>query len=216
MDSRLDQGELDELWDFSDPAASENAFRAAIDKAAPGSVARNELSTQLARSLGLQSRFDEADAVLDSIDGGSDPVVAVRIALERGRTRNSSGSPAEALALFMTAFELAVTVPDEFLAIDAAHMIAIADPERSAEWTLKALDMVAASTATRTKRWAVALHNNYGWSLFDDARFEQALTEFELAGDAATEYGTEEQRQYTREAIDEARAALSKPIEQQP
>jgi tetratricopeptide (TPR) repeat protein len=216
MDSRLDQGELDELWDFSDPAASENAFRAAIEKAAPGSVARNELSTQLARSLGLQSRFDEADAVLDSIDGGSDPVVAVRIALERGRTRNSSGSPAEALALFMTAFELAVTVPDEFLAIDAAHMIAIADPERSAEWTLKALDMVAASTATRTKRWAVALHNNYGWSLFDDARFEQALTEFELAGDAATEYGTEEQRQYTREAIDEARAALSKPIEQQP
>lgn len=54
-------------------------------------VARAVLETQLARALGLQARYDEADRVLERIDAPL-PAIRARASLERGRLRNSGGT----------------------------------------------------------------------------------------------------------------------------
>ncbi|HET6270577.1 MAG TPA: hypothetical protein VFE00_10955, partial [Arthrobacter sp.] len=112
----LDQQTLDRLWDFDNPGLSEARFRAAT--ADPGFDAdeRAELATQLGRAIGLQGRFEEADELLDSIDG-DEPTVAVRVLLERGRVLNSSGHAAMAVPLFEQAAELADHLDEEFLAV---------------------------------------------------------------------------------------------------
>ena len=58
-------GEIDGLWSFGDPAASEARFRAARSSAGPEDW--QELTTQIARSEGLQGRFLEAHATLGEI-----------------------------------------------------------------------------------------------------------------------------------------------------
>jgi hypothetical protein len=58
--------QLDDLWDFDDPAASEERFRSLLPRAraeARGAVL-GELLSQLARAQGLQRRFDDAEATL--------------------------------------------------------------------------------------------------------------------------------------------------------
>ena len=53
------------LWDFDDPAGSEQRLRSAAD-VAEGSQ-RLVLLTQVARALGLQERYDEGHALLDEL-----------------------------------------------------------------------------------------------------------------------------------------------------
>jgi hypothetical protein len=202
----LAQSVLDELWDFADPAGSEARLRTA----AAGSTdaeSRAELETQVARALGLQERFDEADAVLDTVSGDS-PVIAVRAALERGRLRNSSGDPSAAAALFRAAAEAAASAGLVFLRVDALHMLAIADTGHADEWTAEALRVLDDTTEPRTLRWHVSLHNNAGWTRFDSGDFAGAIAEFELAKDAATRWGTPQQVDWAEEALAETRAAL--------
>src|SRR5262245_19197293 len=101
----LAQTRLDELWDFSDAAASERRLRAEAEQETDAAT-RAELETQVARALGLPERFSEADAVLDAvaIDGAA---VAARAALERGRVRNSAGDPESAVPYFLAAVDAA-------------------------------------------------------------------------------------------------------------
>src|SRR3982751_2848571 len=89
----LDQGTLDHLWNFRDPAASEARLRAALLEEIYDADERAELATQLGRAIGLQGRLEEADALLDGIDG-DEPTVGVRVLLERGRVLNAGGAPA--------------------------------------------------------------------------------------------------------------------------
>lgn len=200
----ISQAALDELWDFSDPAGTENRMTA---KAASASGSdRAELRTQAARALGLQERYAEADAVLDAIDDG-DPAVRVRVALERGRVRNSSGSPDAAVPLFREAADAAASAGLVFLQVDALHMLAIADPARAEEHTAAAFAALATTEDARTLRWKVALHNNAGWSHLDAGRVPQAIAEFEASRDAAARWGTPQQVQWAEEAIAEARSA---------
>jgi hypothetical protein len=56
----ISQDLLDELWDFSDPKGSEQRLRAADTNRFALRTDRNELATQIARALGMQSRFAEA------------------------------------------------------------------------------------------------------------------------------------------------------------
>jgi tetratricopeptide (TPR) repeat protein len=202
MTDSIAQARLDELWDFGDARLSEQRFRHELGAVERDSVVEAELQTQLARALGLQERYVEADAVLDSI-GRTDGIVVARTLLERGRLRNSSGHPDAAVPLFEEALAAASAVGDDFLAVDAAHMLAIADPERSAHWTARALETVDETPDRRTRRWGVSLHNNSGWSLFGAGDLAGALAEFELAADAAREYGSEQQRLWAQEAIDQ-------------
>ena len=198
---RLDQAELDELWDFADPAGSQRRLRAAAEAAADP-IRAAELSTQIARAVGLQDRFDEAGSLLDAVQldtvNAAEPVVAARLGLERGRLLNSAGRPEDAVPWFVDALTAAEGADAVFLAVDAAHMLAIADPQRSQQWTRRGLDLVDGSADPRVGRWRGALHNNLGWDLHDQSRFPDALTHFEAALDAYRATGTAEQVRIAR------------------
>ena len=205
MDERLRPDRLDALWDFTDPEASADRF---AREPASSAVAAAELATQRARALGLGGRGDEAHGLLDALDV-TNPLVATRVALERGRLLNSAGRPDEAVPLFAEALRWAGLADDDFLAVDALHMLAIADQEGSDEWTARGIRAVEASTDARTQRWRIALHNNRGWRYFESGRFPEALEAFELAAVAARDYGTAQQQVWAQDAIDEARQALT-------
>jgi tetratricopeptide (TPR) repeat protein len=209
----LDQKTLDLLWNFEDPKLSEQRFREALADPRYDADERAELTTQLGRAIGLQGRYEEADALLDSIDG-DEPTVGVRILLERGRVLNSSGHAAMAVPLFEQAAELGDHLGEEFLAVDALHMLAIADSAHAEPWTRSALEYASTVHDERTKHWMVALHNNLGWTLQHAGRLTEALVEFQLAEQWTERVGTPAQQKYAREAIEECEQALAANTDQ--
>lgn len=196
----LNQETLDRLWNFDDPALSEARLRAAAADPAYDADERAELQTQVGRAIGLQGRYEEADALLDAIDG-DEPTVAVRVLLERGRLLNSSGHAEMSVPLFEQAAELSDHLGEEFLAVDALHMLAIADAAHSETWTRSALEYASTVRDDRTRRWLVALHSNLGWTLHDAGRCTEAMVEFQLAEQWAERIGTARQQELAREAI---------------
>ena len=203
----ITQEELDALWDFGDPPASEAAFRAAISST-DDEQTRAVLGTQLARALGLQERYDEADRVLERVDAPV-PAIRARVALERGRLRNSGGHPEDAVGFFTNAAAIAEAAGLPFVHVDALHMLGIAEPARSDAHTTAALAALEGVADRRTQRWRVSLHNNRGWALFGDGELTAALGEFEQALLDAEQYGTEEQQGWAREAIEECQEAIA-------
>ncbi len=176
--------DIAELWNFNDPAASERVFRDQL-KSATGDL-RLELLTQIARTYGLRSRFDEAHQLLDEIepqlkDAGGAP--RVRQSLERGRTFRSSGKPDQARPLFVAAWDLAQSSRLDGLAVDAAHMVALveANTEDQLAWNQRALALAERSSEPYAQSWKASLYNNIGWSLHDAGRFDEALRNFEAA-----------------------------------
>lgn len=200
---------LDELWDFGDPAGSGQRFAAAEASAARTDAERAELRTQRARALGLQQRFEDGHALLESLGEPADCAVRTRIALETGRLLNSAGRQAEAVPQFETAASTAESAGLLFLQVDALHMLAIADQSRPGEWARRGIDRALAAPDDRTRRWLVSLHNNLGWSQFEAGRLDEALTEFRQAQEWADRVGTRQQQTWAREAIEECAAAIS-------
>jgi tetratricopeptide (TPR) repeat protein len=188
--SQSDQ--IDALWDYDRPAASEAAFRRALDEQTDPAL-RLESLTQIARAQGLQRRFDEAHATLDAVEaqlGEATPCVRVRYLLERGRVYNSSRQPERAQPYFAEAWELASTAGADILAIDAAHMLAIIAPlEASLEWNQRALELAERSSAPRALHWRGSLSNNVGWIYHDAGDYEQALATFQKATAVRREEG---------------------------
>lgn len=176
----LDGHRLDTAWDFGDPAASEDRLRALLGEVGQETIAGAEVTTQIARALGLLDRFAAGHTLLDSIES-EDPIVVARIALERGRLLNSEGNPAAAEPYFRQAVEHAVLGDDDFLHVDALHMLAIADPAAAERWTESALAIAAASDDARVRRWIGSLQNNLGWSRHDAGRYPEALAAFQAA-----------------------------------
>ncbi|MGO4188251.1 hypothetical protein [Pseudarthrobacter sp. TAF60_1] len=197
----LDQVTLDRLWNFEDPKLSEQRFRDALADPTYNTDEKAELATQLGRAIGLQGRYEEADALLDAIDGEDEPTVGVRILLERGRLLNSSGHAAMAVPLFEQAAELGDHLGEEFLVVDALLMLAAADSAHAESWTRSALEYASTAHDPHTRRWMAGLHNNLGWMLHTAGRFTQALVEFQLAEQWAEQAGTRAQQQQAREAI---------------
>ncbi|HJW00246.1 MAG TPA: hypothetical protein VJ617_14240 [Arthrobacter sp.] len=204
----LDQETLDRLWKQKDPKLSEERFRDAAADPAYDADEKAELATQLGRAIGLQGRYEEADALLDSVDG-DEPTVGVRILLERGRVLNSSGHAAMAVPLFEQAAELSDHLGEEYLAVDALHMLAIADPTHAGLWTRSALEYASTAHDPHTRRWMAVLHINLGWSLHGEGRFTEALVEFQLAEQWAERTGTAAQQQHASEAIEACELALA-------
>lgn len=196
----LTQQTLDQLWDFEHPEIAEARFRAAMSDARYDPDEQAELGTQLGRAIGLQGRFEEADAVLDAIDG-DEPTVAVRVLLERGRVLNSSGHKEMAVPLLEQAAELADHLGEEFLAVDALQMLAAADTAHAETWTRSALEYASTVHDERTKRWLVALHSKLGWILHGAGRCAEAMVEFQLAEQWAVRVGTPQQQELARAAI---------------
>jgi tetratricopeptide (TPR) repeat protein len=173
---------IDALWDFESPATSETRFRAEIARHPAGSLAALEATTQLARAEGLQRRFAEADATLDAVAQQLERHPArlrVRYLLERGRVRNSSGAPADAVPLFQQALAAAErdTAPGAaFYRIDALHMLGIAAPPgERLDWDRKALAAAEAASDPRAQGWRGSLLNNLGWAEHERGRYEAAL-----------------------------------------
>lgn len=205
----LDQETLDRLWKQKDPGLSEQRFRDALADPAYDADEKAELATQLGRAIGLQGRYEEADELLDSVDGEEEPTVGVRILLERGRVLNSSGHAAMAVPLFEQAAELGDHLGEEYLAVDALHMLAIADSAHAELWTKSAIEYASTAHDPHTRRWMVALHHNLGWALHGAGRFTEALVEFQLAEQWAERAGTPAQQQHAREAIEACELALA-------
>jgi len=194
------QEQLDELWDYTDPAGSEQRFAEAAREQRSAPEARAELETQVARAMGMQSRFDEARQLLNRIIFDSPPVSS-RVLLELGRIHHSSGHPVEAMAHLTSARATAQRAGLAYLEIDALHMLALADTNNAAQWTEEALAVAEASADDHTQRWAVTLHTDLGWHLHDTANYEEALTQFSLAQGAAIRFGDEDQRFQSRWAF---------------
>jgi tetratricopeptide (TPR) repeat protein len=184
-DTPLDTAALDRWWDFERPAESEARFRAELERLPPGSAARLELLTQVARAQGLQRHFDAANATLDQVQramAGRPARVNVRYLLERGRIYNSSGDPAKAVPLFEDALARARAAGEDFLAIDAAHMLGIAAAaDARLAWNLEAVALTERSSDERSKRWLASLYNNIGWTYHDRGEYAKALEYFEQA-----------------------------------
>jgi len=178
---------LDSLWNFSDPAQSEQRFRQELQRHPAGSREALETTTQIARTQSLRRLFREADATLDAIapfvsDGPAR--VRVRYFLERGRTLNSADKAAQAVPLFLDAIRVADRSPGaEFYHVDALHMLGIAASKaEQLDWNQRALTMAEASADKRTReRWGASLNHNIGWTYFDRANPTTALVYWKKA-----------------------------------
>ncbi len=200
----VSQALLDSLWDFTDAAASAQRFQQAADDAGRDDEARAELATQLARAFGLLGRFDDGLAALAAVqESTGEPTdrLQARVALEHGRLLRSMDRTDEAVPFLTLAARKAASAGAQFLALDALHMLAIADAGHEEEWAAEGLALLDTATDARTRRWGVALHNNLGWFLHDSGRPEDALPEFEAARRAAETVGTHEQRHLGRWAV---------------
>lgn len=203
----LDNRTLSRIWDYADPRASEGRLRAARDAAAAAdeTVHRDELTTQVARALGLQGNYEAATAELASITSDV-PVVRTRVLLERGRIANSSGDRAGAVRRLHEAAALARDSGLTYLHVDALHMLAIADPSYAGLWTDQGIE-IAERSDEQTQVWMIALSNNRGWDFFDAGDFAMARQYFEQAEQWADRIGTRRQQQLAREALAECDAA---------
>jgi tetratricopeptide (TPR) repeat protein len=179
--------DFDSLWNYDDPAATETKFRellpAAVNSGDHGYCA--ELLTQIGRTLGLQQKFSEAHAILDTVEpllDSAGPRASVRYLLERGRAFNSDNQQDKALPLFIVAMDTALAHGLDFYAVDAAHMAAIAAPKADKmTWNMKAVALAEKSSDPKARNWLGSLYNNIGWTYFDEKQYDSALEMFEKA-----------------------------------
>ena len=179
---------FDALWNFDDPAGTEARFldvRQGLG--APDDHGRLlELDTQIARTQGLQGRFNDALAMLETVQVALRPDearAAVRYELEFGRVLRSSGSPEAARPFFERAQALAEAAGEDRLAVDARHMVALVepDPARRVSLMLDDLEFAAASPDPDARKWRGTLWTNIGMAFHEIGDLVDALDAFETA-----------------------------------
>ena len=167
--------EFDALWDYSEPAQTEKEFLNLLSTYETIPALKAELLTQIARTFSLRQMFDEAQQYLDQANAlitGDMPKARVRYWLERGRSFNSAGQKEKAIGLFEKAWSLAKECKEDFHAVDAAHMLAIASPQNEQmTWHKTAIAHAEQSDDERARNWLGSLYNNLGWTLYDEAKF---------------------------------------------
>jgi tetratricopeptide (TPR) repeat protein len=176
--------DIDSLWEYTNPAESEDRFRTALISAHTDE--RLELLTQIARTYGLRQRFSEAHDLLNQVEEQlqhAGPRPRVRYLLERGRIFNSNGDKEKARMLFVEAWEQAQTTQQEGLAVDAAHMVAItyAGTQDAIEWNQRGLVVARPSQDPKAHALIPAMLNNSAWDLHEMRHFNDALVLFEEA-----------------------------------
>lgn len=185
-----DLPDFDKLWDYGNPAETEKKFREIRRQMAEGKWQKEnsyllELETQIARTLGLQMKFEEAHKVLDEVMKKIEPTqytVRVRYMLERGRAYNSSGEKEKAKEIFESCYHQAKKYKLDEYAVDAAHMMGIVEKgNESLKWNEIAIKDAEESKDEKAKRWLGSLLNNTGWTYHDMKEYERALTLFEKA-----------------------------------
>lgn len=195
-------------WDFDDLDASERRFRELL-AAATDEPERAELLTQLARVEGLRGDLRAADRLLDEAEPlARGPALAdARIELERGRVRRSAGEADRASSRFEAAWERACAAGCAFVAVDAAHMAALAagDAAGTRRWTERGLELAAARPGD-AGYWLGPLLNNLGWAQLEAGQPAAALASFESALRAR------EQEPNRRAEIEIARYAVARAL----
>jgi len=205
------------LWDFDDLDGSDRRLENQLNKET-SAAGRAEVLTQLARVQGLRNRFEEGERLIDRAEALSDgsAVVRARILIERGRLRNSSGDAVAALPMFEAAFDIADKGGEQFLAADAAHMAALASPDRQGmlAWTERGIRIATESSYPDVSYWLGTLYNNLGWEYQDAGEYEAALDAFQHALAARERYPEMPALiQHAKEAIGEALRALGREEE---
>ena len=184
--------DLNALWNFRDPALSEQRFRDALAGASGDDALI--LRTQIARSFGLRRDFESARALLREIEpqlASAGPEARVRWQLEMGRSwASATHDPApgaddktRARAAWQAALDTARQARLDGLAIDAIHMFAFIDtaPADQLRWGEQALAVVLASEQPAARRWEASVRNNVGMALHGLQRLPEALAQFEQA-----------------------------------
>ena len=183
------------LWNYREPAETEAKFRELL----PGAIASpdpsyyGELLTQIARTQGLQQKFDEAHKTLDLAEEHLEkhPKIQVRYCLERGRVLNSSGMADDAVPFFKRGYKEAEKHEFHGLAVDALHMLAIVQPTSKLDWELQAVDYIHKCGDENAAKWLGSLYNNIGWSYMDLEDFDNAELFFGKGLEWQSEHGSE-------------------------
>jgi tetratricopeptide (TPR) repeat protein len=205
------------LWDFDDLDGSEHRFTEQLEKESTGD-GRAEVLTQLARVKGLRGLFAEGEQLIVQAEAASQgsPAARARILMERGRLLRSNDNPEGAAPLFEAAFEVATKGGEMALAADAAHMGALAAPDRTGKlsWTERGIEIASASSDPQVYYWLGPLYNNVGWEYHDAGEYEAALAAFRKAL-AARERFPEMAAliEHAKEAIAESLTALGREDE---
>ena len=201
--------DLNALWDFGNPAASEQRFRSALASATGDDAVI--LQTQIARTYMLRKDFEKARAQLQSVVPNlktAGPEARVRYWLELGRSYASHQHPPEsqtpesrelARNAYVNALEIAERARLDGLTVDVIHMFVFVDtaPADQLKWNIQALARIAASEHADAKRWEASIRNNTGEALYDLGRYDEALMHFRRAAELR-EQGTNPQA--TRDA----------------
>ena len=184
---------FDAMWDYQHPDSTETVFNEMLkglkDSAESSYDAEYhaELLTQIARAQGLQGKFIQAHATLDSVKSmlnDNMKTAFMRYLLERGRVFNTAGDWEISKPIFLKAFEFGTENGLDIYTIDAAHMMGIVEPpEKQLEWSLKALKIAEETTDTNCKGWLGPLYNNIGWTFHDLKEYDQALSFFQKGYD---------------------------------
>ena len=101
---------------------------------------------------------------------------------------------------------------EEFIAVDAAHMLAIAagDFDARLAWTERGIELAQASPDPEVNGWLGSLYNDAGWDRFDEGDYALALDWFERAlAERERRPDQPDRIAHAREAVEEARQALS-------
>ena len=178
-----------EYWDFENPSTSRSRFEALLGKY-PTSI-ELEIKAQIARTYSLEREFDSANVILDNLHHDPNlenhPRAQGCYLLERGRCLRDTGNIEKARAHF----QLATTLGDPEIRIDALHMLAILEePEKAVIMNQSALAECLASNVPSARRWAGSLYNNLGWGLFELGRHQEALQAFQSALQERIESGS--------------------------
>ncbi len=179
--------DIDSLWDYGNPAETEKKFREILllAKKQKDNSYLLELETQIARTLGLQMKFEEAHKLLDSVMKKVKPTqetVRVRYMLERGRAYNSSCEKEKAKEIFESCYHQAKKYKLDLYAVDAAHMMgAVEKGNESLRWNEIAIKDAEESKDEKARRWLGSLLNNIGWTYHEMKDYEKALSNFEKA-----------------------------------
>lgn len=178
--------ELEKLWNFSDPVATEQKFKELLPAAESlgAESYKGELLTQIARTYSLRRMFNEAHETLDIVEQmplDHYPLVEARYLLERGRTFNSANEKTRARELFLKAWNHCKLEQLDYLAVDAAHMLAIAEhnPDVQIQWNEAAIRYAETAIDPKAMQWLGSLYNNTGWSYHDKGDYQKALKTFE-------------------------------------
>lgn len=173
--------EINSLWDYSNPAETEKKFTALLSEAEKSGNKDYlvQLITQIARTQGLQMKFDEAHKTLDKalkmLDSDTQ-LGEVRYMLERGRVYNSSKHPDEARKFFIEAYQKAMERGFDSYAVDAAHMMGIVEQgDESLKWNEIAIKDAEESKDEKARNWLGSLYNNIAWTYFDMKNLDKAM-----------------------------------------